>query len=96
MAILKQVVDLQETVKRLMEQNAKLRGERDAMKDHIERYGDLCMLCKHGERHYYNADCDAANGDCTKCEVHYCPCRECVKTDNAKGYEWDGGSKNEP
>lgn len=32
MAILKQVVDLQETVKRLMEQNDKLRGELDALK----------------------------------------------------------------
>lgn len=86
MAILKQVVDLQETVKRLMEQNAKLRGERDAMKDHIERYGDLCNLCKH---HY-----TWCGSDCVTCVRNgkECVCASCWQSDDAKNYEWNGGA----
>lgn len=62
----------------------RLEAERDALKDCIERCGELCGMCKKA------ADCDAADGDCLTCKSD-CPCRDCVKSGGAEGYEWDGG-----
>lgn len=65
MAILKQVVDLQETVKNLMAQNEILRRERDRAVEDIRMLGrmgaNICPVCAH-----YNHG-KGTNGECVKC-----------------------------
>lgn len=91
MAILKQVVDLQEAVKRLMEQNAKLRRERDALIRAAETSAGLCSICKHNWKTEAMGEiCQANDYICSDCGAS-CPCRECQFTHGVKGYEWDGG-----
>lgn len=92
MAILKQVVDLQEAVKRLMEQNVKLRRELTAMRDELSQYGCLCYIGKHngGKSDTLENVCQANDYICCDCGAS-CPCRECQFTHGMKGYEWDGG-----
>lgn len=66
MAILKQVVDLQETVKRLMEQNDKLHRELNATRCELYRQGDLRQICKHWNNPDWASTCCDVN--CEGCK----------------------------
>lgn len=68
----------------------RLEEERDALRNFVGRHGDLCKMCKHYDRREIDV-CMAANGDCLVCK-NDCPCRDCIKSNGADGYEWDGGN----
>lgn len=87
MAILKQVVDLQETVKRMMEQNDKLRRELNATRCELYKHGDLCQICKHWQQGH--EPCEILDmEDCTSCGNEECACYLCVNSSGSKGYKW--------
>lgn len=64
-----------------------LEAERNAMKQHILLYGDICELCRYGNT-------DRLCSDCQACDDEGCICASCIRSETAKSFEWQGGENN--